>query len=207
MIPKPTRNAENILVLCLGGTINGDHRQTVEASMGPHKTTQIKVYHDEKGRVPAQIYIEDVLHYENVTFKELAAKDSKALDDEDRLKLCDEILQAKVNGYTRVLVITGTDTAPQLGSYIQFACMPHPAVPVILVTAMKDEEMTRDMDLATNRFVRQATEGIGILRDALTARLAPGVYIKTANAGYANPLAVEKDFINRQFIVKPRRGL
>jgi len=154
--------------------------------------------------MPAQIYIEDVLKRQNVTFHELAAKDSKALTHEDKQIMLDEILTAEYDGYQRVLVIMGTDTAAETGALIEKAFPPTPGIPVILVTAMA--EMTRDMDLKTDHFVTYKTDGIKTLEDALSDRLGPGVHIMTANAGYAPPSHVEKDFSNKRFMARrPRR--
>lgn len=195
---------KTILVLCLGGTMNGDHRKTRKISLGEGKpATNIEVYHDDKGRTPAQIYVEDVLKRTDVDFKELAAKDSKALEDKDIQALLDEILVAKSSGYERVLVVMGTDKAVETGRHIEYACLPHPSLPVIMTTAM--EEMTRDMDLDANRFVTLNTDGIATVNDALNADLPPAVHIMTANAGYADPMDVVKDFQNKQFLAKPRR--
>lgn len=204
MTKKPALK-ERVLVLCLGGTMNGDWRDTEQITLGHDKpATNITVYRDDKGRMPAQIYIEDVLNHKNVTFHELAAKDSKALTHQDKQVMLDEILTAEYEGYDRVLVIMGTDTATETGALIEKSFSPDPGIPVILVTAMA--EMTRDMDLETNRFITYKTDGIRTLEDALSDKLKAGVHIMTANAGYAPPSHVEKDFSNKRFLARsPKR--
>lgn len=195
------KHAENILVLILGGTINGDWTKTEHIVRHGQNMTRVHPYRDKKGRLPVQIYLEDIKQ-RNITIKEISDKDSKDLTPQEREHAIQEIIASKRNGYDRIIYITGTDALTQIGTEIQFSCLPYPPIPVIMVSAM--QEMTRDMDLETGIFNKtRMTDGFKTLDEAIDKNLTPGIYAPTTR-GYHAPWNVKKDFERQEFVPRIR---
>lgn len=195
------KNHSHALVLNMGGTGNADHAKTerfVDPADGQPKTN-IHPWRDSRGRMPAQIFLEDFHPELAADYMEISDRDSKDITEEQIGEMHRRIDAAYGQGYDLVVVIGGTDkqvdwarTAEERGLQL----------PLPFVGAM--HEATLDYDAARGQFdyapgKEMRSDLWQRLLNALTrAPSAPGAYIEV-DGKFERAHNVEKDFNGLKF--------
>jgi L-asparaginase len=167
-----------ITLVTTGGTIE----KTYDEQTGELTNRQTLVR-----RMLGELRLEDT----EVQIVELMSKDSLDLNDEDRQRIVEAVLQAGVedpaSGCSGVVVLHGTDTLARTGELIH-ARLAHPAAPVVLTGAWRPFEVKRSDAL------QNLTEAI-----FATVVLPPAVYC-VAHGQVRRFPGVKKDRERKTFV-------